>query len=64
MPTYRWVLQDEARNEIRSTDAFSSRDEAEAWMGTEWARLAEEGAEFVVLVEDGKTLYRMGLTEA
>ncbi len=64
MANYRWVLQDKARNEMRSTETFSSKEEAEAWMGAEWGSLADEGAEYVVLVEDDKVLYRMGLSEA
>lgn len=63
-PEYRWVLQDAARQELRATDAFGTKEEAESWMGAEWSALADEGAEYVVLTEDGKTLYRMGLGEA
>jgi hypothetical protein len=64
MTSYRWILQDDARTDLRSTETFSSKEEAEAWMGAEWARLADEGATYVVLMEDGSVLYRMGLGEA
>ena len=64
MTSYRWILQDDARTDIRSTETFCSKDEAEAFMGAEWAQLADEGATYVVLMEDDRVLYRMGLSEA
>ncbi len=63
MSQWRWILHDPSGRDLRSTETFSSRADAEAWMGAEWASLLQEGAESVSLVEDGKTLYRMGLTE-
>jgi hypothetical protein len=59
-----WVLLDAAGNEMRSTDEFAGKDEAEAWMGREWESLLSEGAEHVSLREDGQQHYRMGLREA
>lgn len=64
MSECRWVLKDASGHELRSTEAFSSREAAEAWMGDEWAGLLDEGAETVVLIEGDKTLYEMGLREA
>ncbi len=65
MTTYRWVLHDASGADLRSsTERFASREEAEAWMGAEWARLLDEGAETVSLVDDhGTAYYRMGLRE-
>lgn len=61
---YRWVLHDASGSELRSTEWFASREEAENWMGAEWASLLEEGAEEVSLIgDDGRAFYRMGLRE-
>lgn len=64
MSDVRWVLKDAAGAELRTSESFSSRDEAEAWMGSEWSSLLDEGAESVVLIEDDRKLYEMGLREA
>jgi hypothetical protein len=64
MSSYFWVLEDAAGNELRWTERFDSQEDAEAWMGREWARLREEGANLVVLMQDDEALYRMGLDEA
>jgi hypothetical protein len=61
--SYTWVLLDASGNEMRSTDPFPSQEEAEAWMGTEWAALLEEGAEYVSLRSDEQQIYKMGLRE-
>lgn len=60
---FRWVLHDASGADLRTTEEFETKDAAEAWMGSEWAALLEEGAETVSLM-DGDTLsYRMGLRE-
>ncbi|MDQ3952512.1 MAG: hypothetical protein M3279_06060 [Actinomycetota bacterium] len=64
MAEFVWKLHGPAGEELRTTEAFASRDEAEAWMGAEWASLLDEGAETVSLVNGDETLYRMGLREA
>lgn len=64
MATVVWVLKDADGAALRSTEAFDSRADAEAWMGSEWAGLLDEGAESVVLMEDDKKVYEMGLREA
>ena len=64
MSTFHWTLLDADGNELRSTETFDSKEEAEAWMGTEWAALLEEGAESVALIQDTSRLYEMGLREA
>ena len=63
MAGYVWKLHGPAGEDLRETETFASREEAEAWMGAEWASLLEEGAETVSLVHDGDRLYRMGLRE-
>lgn len=61
MSVYSWVLIDASNQEMRSSEPFATKEEAEAWMGREWAILLDEGAEHVSLREDGRQLYRMGL---
>jgi hypothetical protein len=63
MPDYRWVLHDLSGTDLRTTETFATKEEAEAWMGTEWASLLDEGAETVSLMADDKRLYKMGLRE-
>ncbi len=63
MSSYFWVLEDPNGNELRWTERFDSHEDAEAWMGREWATLREEGAAHVVLMRDDELLYRMGLDE-
>jgi hypothetical protein len=58
---FSWVLHDPSGTDLRSSEEFATKDEAEAWMGTEWAALLEEGAETVSLMDGGERLYRMGL---
>lgn len=64
MSSFHWTLLDNAGNELRSTETFASKEEAEGWMGAEWAALLEEGAESVALMQDDSRLYVMGLREA
>lgn len=64
MSSFHWVLLDDAGNELRSTESFTSKEGAESWMGAEWAALLEEGAESVALTQDDARLYVMGLREA
>lgn len=61
MAGWQWVLHDESGNDMRSSQEFESKESAEAWMGTEWAALLQEGAESVSLVHEGRREYRMGL---
>ena len=63
MAEFVWKLHDPAGAEMRRTDAFATKEEAEAWMGAEWSSLLDEGAETVSLVSGDETLYRMGLRE-
>jgi len=64
MADFRWVLHDEAGTDLRSTERFATKEEAESWMGAEWASLLAEGAESVSLFEDDTKHYQMGLRPA
>ena len=59
----RWVLIDESGTELRATEDFDSREEAEQWLGSEWQSLADEGAAAVSLRDDSGELYEMSLAD-
>lgn len=61
---FTWILHDASGRDLRASEGFETQDEAEAWMGSEWAVLLEEGAETVSLMDDETRLYRMGLRES
>ena len=61
---FTWVLHDASGRDLRSSELFGSKEEAESWMSDEWSNLLAEGAETVSLMSDGDELYRMGLREA
>ena len=60
---FTWTLLDPLGADMRTTEEFTSKAEAEAWMGAEWSSLVDEGAEYVSLRENGKQVYKMGLKE-
>jgi hypothetical protein len=62
--SFHWVLLDAEGNELRSSEAFESREEAESWMGSEWSALRAEGAQSVSLRDDDRSIYEMSLLEA
>ncbi|MDQ4064890.1 MAG: ComEC/Rec2 family competence protein, partial [Actinomycetota bacterium] len=62
--SFAWAVLDASGAEIERTEAFATKDEAEAWMGSEWSTLLERGGESVVLYEGDKRHYQMGLREA
>lgn len=64
MTDFTWTVQDAAGTDLRSTQGFSTKEEAEAWMGAEWSALRDEGGEFVVLKEGDDLVYRMGLSDS
>ena len=64
MSDWTWVLIDAEGGELRPTETFPSKEEAEAWMGQHWSGLLDEGAEYVSLRSDGQQEYRMGLRES
>ncbi|GAB3205538.1 hypothetical protein ACQEU5_01390 [Marinactinospora thermotolerans] len=53
------LLADEALPQ----ETFSSRGDAESWLGETWRDLADAGAERVALLEDDREVYRMELAE-
>jgi hypothetical protein len=61
MTTYAWVVHDAEGRDLSTSEEFSSRDEAEAWLGSEWAGLAEAGGDAVSLMSGGELVYRMSL---
>ena len=61
---FTWILHDAAGEDLRTTEAFETKDAAEAWMGSEWSALLDEGAETVSLMVDETRVYRMGLRES
>jgi len=63
MADFTWTLQDSSGRDLRTSDAFSTKEEAEAWMGAEWSALRAEGGEFVLLKHGDEVVYRMGLSE-
>ena len=63
MGALRWVLLDEAGGELRATEEFDSREQAEAWLGSRWQELASEGAAAVSLRDDSGEIYEMSLAE-
>ncbi|MBB6172572.1 hypothetical protein HNR23_002632 [Nocardiopsis mwathae] len=44
-------------------ELFTSRGDAETWLGENWQDLAEAGAAQVTLLEDDRTVYTMSLEE-
>ena len=44
MPPFRWTLMDDEGQQLRSSEDFGTKEEAEAWMSAHWAELLEEGA--------------------
>jgi hypothetical protein len=63
MSDFTWTLQDEQGDDLRTTEVFATKEDAEAWMGAEWSSLRAGGGEFVVLKEGDEVVYRMGLSE-
>jgi hypothetical protein len=61
MSAHRWLAHDGRGREIRSTEGFDSRAAAEEWLGREWTSLVDEGAESVILLDDGDVVYEMSL---
>ncbi|WP_017600050.1 hypothetical protein [Nocardiopsis lucentensis] len=64
--TWRYIGADEG--EPQGTDlpeeAFTSRGDAESWLGEHWRELAEVGVERVALMDDDREAYAMSLEGA
>jgi len=63
MAEFTWTLQDANGRDLRTSEPFTSKEDAEAWMGAEWSALRDEGGEYVLLKEGDEVVYRMGLSE-
>ena len=61
---FTWKLRGPSGVVIRSSEEFSTQEDAESWMGAEWAALLAEGAESVSLHNDGEDVYVMSLLPA
>ena len=61
MPSFRWTLVGDDGADLRSSEEFATKEEAEAWMSAHWAELLEEGAGSVRLTEEEALVYEMGL---
>jgi hypothetical protein len=56
-----WTWSWRVGQEVVRSPSFSSRADAEAWMGSEWEALLAAGALSATLEEDGRAAYEMGL---
>ena len=63
MGDFYWTVHDQAGNDLRDTQHFDSKEEAESFMGTDWQALLDEGGEAASLKDGDVVLYRMGLRE-
>lgn len=63
MADLTWVLFDGDGKELSTSEGFSSKEDAEAWMGANWEELLEAGGEYVSLRDGEEQVYRMGLRE-
>lgn len=66
MPLYRWgmfkwLVENVAGERTDASHDFESQEDAETWMGSEWARLAEAGGHAVILMNEEDVVYRMSL---
>jgi hypothetical protein len=60
---YAWTYLDESGQEVGRSSRFDDEEAADAWIGTSWRDLLENGVEAVVLFDQdrGRKVYRMGL---
>jgi hypothetical protein len=56
-----WMLHDAGGAELKRSETFATKEDAEAWMGAQWESLLAEGAESVTLFEGDDEHYKMGL---
>jgi hypothetical protein len=61
--SFHWTVYDRSDVEIRQTEGFATREEAEEWMRDSWSELVAGGGARVRLEGDDGTIYDMGLEE-
>ncbi|MEU3019968.1 hypothetical protein ABZ635_21525 [Nocardiopsis sp. NPDC007018] len=61
--TWRYIGEDGGRTDAGDlpAESFTSRGDAESWLGENWAELAEGGVASVALLEDEREVYTMPL---
>lgn len=60
--TWTWQIEDADGGNLEVPESdLGSQGDAESWLGERWRDLVAEGAATAVLLEDGKTVYRMDL---
>ena len=64
MSAFAWVLNSPDGSQLRTTEVFDSKGQAEEWMGDNWSDLADEGAETVSLMSGSEVIYTMSLKPA
>jgi hypothetical protein len=60
---YHWIVYDTSGEEIRQTEDFNSRDDAEEWLRANWQAVVDQGGASVRLASEGTVVYDMGLAE-
>jgi hypothetical protein len=63
MADFYWTLHDAAGKDLSQTEHFDTKEQAEAFMGSDWQSLLDQGGESASLMEGDEVLYRMGLRE-
>jgi hypothetical protein len=63
---WTWRYEDPQGDLCTAADApgpgeFATQGDAESWLGESWRELLDSGVAQVSLLEDGRTVYRMGL---
>jgi hypothetical protein len=59
-----WRYFDTSGVSCGTSREFTDRDDAEAWLGDSWQKLAASGIESVELIDRGDVAYRMELGES
>ena len=61
---FGWTYLDQSGQELGRSPRFGDAESAEAWIGTSWQDLLENGIEEVVLIDHARDrkVYRMGLS--
>ena len=59
--SFRWAVEDPLGEAQNLAEDFESRTEAERWLSERWGSLAQQEISDVLLMEDGRVVYRMSL---